>query len=108
MFKRIITFFMLSVAHFLVTYLILAYSAYQLGEAYISDNGIMNSSGQTAQFVARILSQPLVSVGSIKLDPYNAVHVFTFLLSNSFIWAFLLIIIFTNVRTALKKSKHRT
>ena len=73
--------------HFLVSYGLLIFHAYEEIRVIRGELVHMTPAGGIASNVAKILSQPLISIQAIHPDPGDAVQTVSFMLGNSAIWA---------------------
>tara|TARA_Y100000296_G_scaffold83555_1_gene114655 strand:+ start:134 stop:448 length:315 start_codon:yes stop_codon:yes gene_type:complete len=85
--KFLILFVGVILGHFLVTYGLLIFHAYEEIRVIGGEVVHVTPAGAIASNVAKILSQPLISIQAIHPDPKDAVQTFSFMLGNSAIWA---------------------
>ncbi|MBU72787.1 hypothetical protein [Spongiibacter sp.] len=105
--KFLLLFIGIVTAHFIVTYGLLIFSTYEESSVVRGGALHMSTAGDFAANVAKVLSQPLVSIEAAHPDPTNGLQTFSFMLGNSAIWAVIIFGLWRVLYKALNKSNQQ-
>jgi hypothetical protein len=90
--------------HFVLTLGLLVFSANEIANVAMGSSEF-SGGGKVAVVMAKVLSQPLLSISMLQPNERNTVQVYSFMLGNSLVWA---VVLTVALNFAWKKAFNKT